>query len=323
MHNMNAIVEWLDADALSEQPDIKSRNQFAQKNHSHDPSTLVEKYTQLSIFEMKSFLRTVLKELGVELHGVGVELGAGIGGISNSLLSLCPAIEKIYAVEIVPDVVRLLQSKVTQSENNQTRLVPVIGSFDDIKLPDNSVDFIIEYDSLHHSYDLPKTLREAARILKPGGFIIALDRMHFNALSDAQRDYMLNVEYGEAFKKEYGIPLDTRLTRGQNGEHEIREREWRAAFEQASLNVKKCIMLHRKSFRGFVFAFISQIPFSIRVKYKFYPMLCRFPVSFLMFYCLPFLPILWSDRFREMKITFSRRQAFMSKTVMLAVKIKG
>lgn len=317
---MTEIVEWIDAASLSEQPDIKSRNLFAQKNQNDDPSLIVQKFTHLTLPELKNFLHTALNELGVGLRGVGVELGAGTGGVSNSLLVLYPEIERIYAVEIVPDVVRLLQSKVTKSQGNEDRLVPIVGSFDDINLPSDSVDFIIEFDSLHHSSDLDRTLREAARVLKPDGVLIALDRMQFNALSNMQREYMLNIEYGESFKKEYGIPLATKLTRRENGEHEIREAEWRSAFAQAGMEMFECLTLHRKSFRGFAYGLISQIPYSIRSKYKFFPMLCRFPVSFLMLYFVPFAGFLWKKRFRELKMSFSRREAFILKTIMLAKK---
>jgi ubiquinone/menaquinone biosynthesis C-methylase UbiE len=274
------IEEWIDSGKLSEIPEIKSRSLIARANSSHEPSVIVQKYTRLTLEETKRFLRYVLEALGVDLRGVGVELGAGVGGISNSLLSLYPDIEKIYAVEIVPDVVRLLQEKVTKHENNESRLIPVIGSFDELRLPDESVDFIIELDSLHHANDINATLREAARILKPGGIVVAFDRMNPNALTVAQRDFMLNVEYGEQLKKEYGLPLDTRLTRRLNGEHEITESEWRAAFKQAGLQLTQCVVFHRKCLRGLAYGVISQIPFPLRVKYGFYPMLVRFPAFF-------------------------------------------
>jgi SAM-dependent methyltransferase len=202
---MVQILEWIDSGKLLEIPEIKCRSLIARINSSHEPSVIVPKYTHLTLEETKRILRYVLEALGVEL-------GAGAGGISNSLLSLYPDIEKICAVEIVPDVVRLLQEKVTKHENNENRLIPVIGSFDELRLPDESVDFIIELDSLHHANDINVTLREAARILKPGGIVVAFDRMNSNALTVAQRNFMLDVEYGEQFKKEYGLPLDTRLT---------------------------------------------------------------------------------------------------------------
>lgn len=317
---MSQIIEWINAEELSKNPEVHSRNLFARKNHTQHPSDIVRKYTNLTLDELKIFLEYVLQDVGVELKGVGVELGAGVGGISNSLLALYPSIEIIYAIEIVPDVTKLLQSKVTEYAGNIQRLVPVIGSFDDIKLPDASVDFIVEFDSLHHSNNLNKTLREAARILKPGGVIIALDRMHFNGLTDAQREYMLHIEYGEAFKTEYGIPLEKKLTRGDNGEHEIRESEWKSAFEQAQLKIVHCVTFHRKCLRGIVFGLISQIPFSIRARYRFYPMVCQFPISFFLFYCLPFLPTVWNKKFRHLKLPFFRREIFLSKTIIVSSK---
>ena len=51
------------------------------------------------------------------------------------------------------------------------RVTGVVGSFDDIHLPEESCDFCIEVDSLHHSDDLLRTLREIARKLKRGGHV--------------------------------------------------------------------------------------------------------------------------------------------------------
>lgn len=56
----------------------------------------------------------------------------------------------------------------------------MVGNFDDIKLENESVDFIIEFDSLHHSFNLDKTIRESARILKPGAKLLAIDRSHWS-----------------------------------------------------------------------------------------------------------------------------------------------
>lgn len=317
---MGHILEWIDAEELSENPEIKSRNLFANANHEMAASQIVQKYNHLTLEELRKFLAYVTSDLKLDFRGVGVDLGAGVGGVSNCLLSLFPAIEKIYAVEIVPEVVRKLQTKVTEHMQNDGRMISVIGSFDEIKVPDNSVDFIVEFDSLHHSMDLERTLREAVRILKPNGMLIALDRAHWNNITDAQREMMLDVEYQESFKKSYGIPLETKLTRRDNGEHEIRESEWREAFANAGLEVDSQILYHRKSFRGFAFAILAQLPYALRKRYNFYPMLVRFPLSFFAFYLLPFMSILWRKRFRELKLHFEERGAFMSKTVFVAVK---
>lgn len=313
-------VAWIDPAALAHIPEIRSRNLFARKNARRDASELVQKYTGLTVPETRVLFTRVLSELGISLRGTGIELGAGVGGVSNALLSLFQSIDKIYAVEIVPEVVTLLQSKVTRAEKNENRVISVIGSFDDIRLPDNSVDFAIEFDSLHHSSDLQKTLREVARVLKPGGVIVAIDRMHTNALSDAQRRYMLNVEYGEPFKNEYGIPIEERLTREDNGEHEIREREWREAFAGAGLELRQCVTFHRKGLRWLICGAISILPFPLRARYRLQPMLSRFPAAFFLLYVFPFFPFLWRTKYRPLKLQCDSPGAFRTKTVFAAYK---
>jgi ubiquinone/menaquinone biosynthesis C-methylase UbiE len=308
------IQEWIDSESLSQNPEINSRNLFARKHAEKEPDAIVQKYTGYSLNGLKTFLRHTITKTDIELKGTGIELGAGAAGISNTLLSLYP-IEKIYAIEIVPDVTKLLLCKVTKEMGNEDRLVPVIGSFDDIKLPDTSVDFAVELDSLHHANDLDKALREVARVLKPGGILIAYDRINADALSEAQRNFMLDIEYQETFKHEYGMPLGTKITRRDNGEHEIRECEWVDSLKRAGFKIEKIRFFHKRCSRGILYAFISLIPFKIRQKRRFYHMLVRYPLSFFLHYLFP-----WNSRYKELPKTFVTSRKFFMQGMIIARK---
>lgn len=317
---MTPILEWIDAERISANPEIKSRNLFARAHSGATPVEISQRYIHLSPDEMQAFLRGVFRETKLALSGTGVELGAGTAAVSNAVASIFPSVDQIYAVEIVPDVVRLLQVKITSHFHQETKVLPVIGSFDEIRLPDESVDFIIEFDSLHHSNDLDKTLREASRVLKKGGKLVALDRVHFDSLTEEQKQHLLDIEYSETFKREYGMPLDTKLTRRDNGEHEIREGEWLSAFEGAGLKVEQFVLFHQRNFRAFALGLISNIPLTIRRLFNFYPKLPRFHLSMLLFYVIPPLARAGSRRMANFPVRFSRREAFMSKTVIIATK---
>jgi SAM-dependent methyltransferase len=118
-----------------------------------------------------------------------------------------------------------------------SKVAPVVGSFDDIRLPDASVDFIVEIDSLHHSDDLAATLRECARVLRPGGRMLCFDRCHSNDVTDREVDLMLSQVYSEDFLRKNHYPSGIRMTRRDNGEHEYRLYEWEDAFRSAGLKL--------------------------------------------------------------------------------------
>ena len=58
--------------------------------------------------------------------------------------------------------------------NESSKIIPVLGSFDRIKLPNNSVSYIFEYDSFHHSFDLSRTFEESYRVLEKNGTLVLI-----------------------------------------------------------------------------------------------------------------------------------------------------
>jgi ubiquinone/menaquinone biosynthesis C-methylase UbiE len=100
------------------------------------------------------------------------------------------------------------------------RSVIVVGDFDRLEMPDQSLDFAVIWDALHHSRDPVTTLRECRRVLKPSGRLIVVDRGHNNATPDEEINRMLGVQYSrEWLIKNYRDP-DVPFTRRQYGEHE-------------------------------------------------------------------------------------------------------
>lgn len=108
----------------------------------------------------------------------------------------------------------------------ENKIFPVVGSFDEIKLPNESVDFIIDVGSLHHSEDRHKTFQELYRILKIDGYLICVDRCSYNTLSNAQLQKKLDREYSRKYKSERGFKPDLKLTRRMNSEHDPLLAEW-------------------------------------------------------------------------------------------------
>lgn len=318
---MSAILEWIDSGKLSENPEIYSRNLFAQRYQNQSVDELLLHYVYLNFEEMVCFLRYFCSDLHLHLSGKGIELGAGCSAVSNALMRIFPEITLIYTLEIVPDIVRLLQPKVAALTGNQGRCIPVIGSFDEIHLPDQSLDFVVEFDAFHHSRNLDTTLKESARVLKAGGTLLIIDRVHHDTLPETQKEYLLSIEYPESFKKTHGMPIETKLTRHDNGEHEIRRSEWIAALEKAGFELESHIFYHRRTWKGLCRMLIALIPFSWRQKIGKGLQLVRPPLGFFMFYTLPFLPAVWRHRYRPLKVVFQGPAAFQGKSVIVAKRV--
>ena len=187
-----------------------------------------------------------------------------------------PAVYKLYAVELVPDVVRLLQPITIPAlcGDAGTRIIRVVGSFDEIELSDASVDFYVEVASLHHSNDLDHTLGELARVLKPGGLLLALDRAHHDKLSEAQRTFMLDVEYPDWWKRENGYDTAP-LKRRDNGEHEIRLCEWFDAFARAGFTLERHLELRTVGWRKLLRGAVLTLPFTLRRRLGWLPSRAR------------------------------------------------
>ncbi len=222
----------------------------------------------MTINEHRDFIKEVLEKLNISLEGQGAELGAGAAVFSNSIATIFPKIKKIYAVEIVPGMVISMQPLITKYCGNTGIVESVLGSFDNLKLPDSSLDFIIEFDSLHHSNDMKKTIAEASRVLRKGGLLIAFDRAHPDKLTDIQKDFLLGIKYSKEFKRLYNLPQELPFTRRQNGEHEPRLNEWLFAFKNAGLTSNSVTIFTRTNWRSFKSTLIGQIPFFIRSKIK-------------------------------------------------------
>ena len=237
----DGVVHWPLPAELARSPAIENRNRFAGKFADCDAAEIARAYLYHSVDEIERLVALAERHvLGRPLEGVGIELGAGTGVLA-SVVARRPAVRAVLGVEICEMVTRLLMPKIARAvlHDRARRVVPVIGSFDDLRVPDGSVDFVVEIDSLHHSNDLPVTVAESARALKPGGIMLCFDRCHPDGVTDAEVKAKLDRTYTREFLEHQGYPTDVVLTRRDNGEHEYRLFEWRAAFDGAGLALER------------------------------------------------------------------------------------
>ena len=182
--------------------------------------------------------------------GEALDLGSGTG-IGATIISDLPELSRIYAVEYAENFVRNIMPIVfSDFKADSKKIVRVVGDFNQLKIEDNDLSLILEIDSLHHSEDLPITLKECHRVLKPGGVIVSIDRAWPDSMTRAELDSKLEVEYSDKQKKIFGIPPGQSYTRRDNGEHEYTIAEWLKFYEDASFEVYLFSQVHLPTFNS-------------------------------------------------------------------------
>jgi SAM-dependent methyltransferase len=171
-----------------------------------------------------------LKQIGRPLQGRGADLGSGTG-VGACIAANMPAVQQVYAVEcselFVKDVMPAVFEKFSGPAEKIQR---VVGDFNALHVEDESLDFLVEIDSYHHSEDLDSSARESYRVLKPGGVILAVDRAWPDSTPQAELEAMLDREFNPALKRKYGIPEELPFTRRNWGEHEYTIKQWEETF---------------------------------------------------------------------------------------------
>ena len=228
---------WEKTKNIEKIPYIHARNEFAKNIANLEPEEILSRYTYQNMKTADNLWGIIESYCKINKSGIGVELGAGTGLFSTAQIKRGG--NKIYAVEIVPKMVECIIPKITNYflKNESSKIIPVLGSFDRIKLPNNSVSYIFEYDSFHHSFNLDNTLNESYRILEKNGVLILIDRCHPDSLTEDEIDSLLSINLSKKQLKEMGLPIMENFSRRDNGENEYRKREWLNSINNAGFNI--------------------------------------------------------------------------------------
>jgi ubiquinone/menaquinone biosynthesis C-methylase UbiE len=112
---------------------------------------------------------------------------AGLGGPSRYLAHRYGA--DVTGIELTPARVKGAE-ELTRRVGLQHRVRVIEGNVMRVPLPDASMDVVISQEALLHVPDKPRTLKEAWRILKPGGRLVFTDWVAHRPLTDIDRALM-------------------------------------------------------------------------------------------------------------------------------------
>ena len=115
----------------------------------------------------------LLAALALQPGMVVADIGAGTGYLSRRMAPAVMPGGKVWAVDVQPEMVNLLQAGVKRS--GLTQIEPRLGAVDDVRLPAASVDLAIMVD-VYHELSFPyEVMASLMKALKPGGRLVFVE----------------------------------------------------------------------------------------------------------------------------------------------------
>lgn len=114
----------------------------------------------------------VMENLELDPDDVVADIGAGSGYFTFLMAPLVPD-GKVLAVDIQPEMLKFIEGKkkLEKAPNVET----VLGTIEDVNLPDDSVDLVILVDA-YHEFSHPREMAESiVEGLRPGGRLVFLE----------------------------------------------------------------------------------------------------------------------------------------------------
>jgi ubiquinone/menaquinone biosynthesis C-methylase UbiE len=147
-----------------------------------------------------------LKAIGIAPGSTVADIGAGSGYMSLRMAKLVGPTGKVYANDIQPRMLDLLRENLRKQKI--TNVEPVLGEYDDPKLPAASVDLVLLVDVYHEFSEPQKMLRHIREALRADGRLVLLEYRGEDPAVPIRAEHKMTVAQVKAELEPEGYRLD-------------------------------------------------------------------------------------------------------------------
>ncbi len=147
-----------------------------------------------------------LDELKIAKGSTVADVGAGVGYMSWRLAARVGPSGKVYANDIQPGMLELLQKNM--EERHIPNVMPILGEPDDPKLPPGQMDLVLLVDVYHEFHQPRKMLRHIRESLKADGRMVLLEYRAEDPTVPIQPLHKMTVEQVKSEIEPEGFRLD-------------------------------------------------------------------------------------------------------------------
>ena len=215
--------------------------------------------------DLRQCLEVLRIDFNRQIAGVGIDLAAGNLWAAPCLLN-DGTVNKLYCLEYSKH--RLLKIGPAVLDHYgipKEKVVLAIGSFYDLHIDDQSLDFVFMSQAFHHADDPKRLLEEICRVLKPDGLVIIIGE-HIVHYRKAQIKYSVKFLisaflperlqkklFGKTFtvKKLISSPKEIYAPDPVLGDHYYAGAEYKSMFSKYGFRMKH-VRNHNAQFQSFV-----------------------------------------------------------------------
>jgi len=140
--------------------------------------------------DLRTCVEAVRRLTGRGLAGMGIDTAAGNLWAVPHLFRL-GTVEKLYCLEYSKHRLLKLGPRIIEHYGLPSdRIVLALGSFYDLHVPDESLDFALLSAAFHHADEPDRLLAELRRALRPGGAVIIIGEHRVTLLGGYIRNFM-------------------------------------------------------------------------------------------------------------------------------------
>lgn len=170
----------------------------------------------------------LIELMGVKKDMKVADIGCHEGYMTIHLSDFLNEEGRVYAVDVVKSRIDKLKDFI--KEDKRTNVIPIVGEYDDPKLPKNTLDAVIIMDTYHEIDAYKKVLKKVYQSLKKGGKLLILEEIKTYRIEDSREDqtrrHDLALRYVKKDLKKAGFIIEKEIPDFGRWENKEDEQMW-------------------------------------------------------------------------------------------------